>query len=88
MASAQSATTLDGPLKTEVVRLLQNRRKLEAVKYVQNHLYIGLNEALMMVEEVEKEINFDNSNHFELFVARYNNEHSTQHNFSSPSSCS
>ncbi len=57
MSSAQSATTLDGPLKTEVVRLLQNRRKLEAVKYVQNHLNIGLNEALMMVEEVEKEIN-------------------------------
>lgn len=57
VAPSPSATTLDGPLKAEVVRLLQTRRKLEAVKYVKKHLNIGLKEALMMVEEVAKENN-------------------------------
>jgi ribosomal protein L7/L12 len=50
-----SGTTLDGPVKQEVIRLLEQRQKIEAVKYVKNHLRTGLKEALLWVEEVARE---------------------------------
>jgi ribosomal protein L7/L12 len=49
-------TALDGQLKADVIRLLQVNKKIEAVKLVKTELNTGLKEALVMVEEVQKEI--------------------------------
>ena len=51
----ENATTLDGPLKTEVAELLRTRRKMEAVRVVRTKLSVGLKEALILVEEVARE---------------------------------
>ena len=55
--STYAATTLDGPLKAEVTQLLQQGRKLDAIKSVRKNLHVGLKEALVMVEEVAREVN-------------------------------
>jgi hypothetical protein len=55
--SQPSSTALDGPLKEEVIRLLQANKKIEAVKRVKTDLNTGLKEALVLVEEVDKAIN-------------------------------
>lgn len=52
-----NTTTLDGALKTAVAELLTKGRKLEAVKLVRKDLNLALQEALVMVEEVAKEVN-------------------------------
>jgi ribosomal protein L7/L12 len=54
-SQSNSGTTLDGTAKQEVIRLLEKRQKIEAVKYVKNHLRTGLKEALVLVEEVARE---------------------------------
>jgi len=55
--SFTTPTTLTGDLKVEVQRLLHDRKKLEAVKYVRLQTQAGLKEALVLVEEVERESN-------------------------------
>jgi len=55
--SFTTPATLAGDTKMEVQRLLRDRKKLEAVKYVRLQTQAGLKEALEMVEEVEREIN-------------------------------
>ena len=52
-----SSTALDGPLKEEVIRLLQENKKIEAVKRVKTDLNTGLKEAFVLVEEVDKATN-------------------------------
>jgi ribosomal protein L7/L12 len=51
------AMALTGELKTEVIHLLQDRKKIDAVKRVKQALNTGLKEAMVMVEEVDKETN-------------------------------
>jgi ribosomal protein L7/L12 len=52
-----SSTSLSGPLKHEVTALLQINKKIEAVKRVKSELNTSLKEALVLVEEVDKETN-------------------------------
>jgi ribosomal protein L7/L12 len=47
---------LSGESKVHVSNLLQTGKKMEAIKYVRQSFNVGLNEALDMVESVEKEI--------------------------------
>ena len=54
--SAPPRTALDGALKSQVVALLNVNKKIEAVKLVKTELNTGLKEALVMVEEVHKEV--------------------------------
>ncbi|MEX1241285.1 MAG: DUF3592 domain-containing protein [Cyclobacteriaceae bacterium] len=54
---APIATTIDGPLKTDVSELLKSGRKLQAVQVVRSNLHVGLREALLLVEEVAREVN-------------------------------
>lgn len=56
-SSTVTPTKLSGDTKMEVQRLLRDKKKLEAVKYVRLQTQAGLKEALVMVEEVEREIN-------------------------------
>src|SRR5688572_8079853 len=53
----QDPTARDGALKTEVARLLQDGRKMEAIKHVRAKLHVGLKEALVMVDEVARQVN-------------------------------
>ena len=55
-ADVGTTTTLDGTLKAEVAGLLRGGRKLEAVQHVRTNLQVGLREALLMVEEVAREV--------------------------------
>jgi ribosomal protein L7/L12 len=55
-SSTSSQTALDGPLKAQVKALLISNKKIEAVKLVKTELNTGLKEALVMVEEVHKEV--------------------------------
>lgn len=57
VAGNRSSTTLDGPLKTQVIGLLLANKKIEAVKLVKTELSTGLKAALILVEAVDKEIN-------------------------------
>lgn len=50
------STTLDGELKSKVIQHLQQRNKIGAVKEVKASLRINLKDALLMVEEVEREL--------------------------------
>ncbi len=50
-------THIQGELKTRVVDLLKQNKKIEAVKAVKEELNIRLKQALHYVEEVEKEVN-------------------------------
>jgi ribosomal protein L7/L12 len=52
-----SSTSLTGPVRDEVIRMLHLKKKMEAVKYVKTELNTGLKEALELVEEVEKIVN-------------------------------
>lgn len=51
-----SFTTLEGPLKGEVARLLTAGRKPDAVKLVRTNLNLNLKQSLVMVEEVAREV--------------------------------
>lgn len=42
------------PLELEVIRLLEQRKKIQAVKVVRDHTRLGLKEAKDVVEEVER----------------------------------
>lgn len=56
-AERSFSTTLDGPLKAQVISLLLENKKIEAVKIVKTELSTRLKEALVLVEKVDKEIN-------------------------------
>lgn len=57
IATTPAPTTIEGPLKTEVAKLLKTGRKLDAVQVVRKELRVGLREALVLVEEVAREVN-------------------------------
>lgn len=59
LASPTSGTALEGDLKLEVVRLLKENQKLEAIKLVRSRLGTPLKVTLDMVEEVQKELDPD-----------------------------
>lgn len=42
------------PLEFEVIRLLEQRKKIQAIKVVRDHTGLGLKEAKNLVEEVER----------------------------------
>jgi ribosomal protein L7/L12 len=42
------------PLEHEVIRLLEQRKKIQAIKVVRQHSGLGLAEAKFVVEEVER----------------------------------
>ncbi len=42
------------PLEFEVIRLLEQRKKIQAIKLVRDHTRLGLKEAKDLVEEVER----------------------------------
>jgi ribosomal protein L7/L12 len=52
-----SASRIPANLRAEVFRLLQAKKKIDAIKLVKKELNTGLKEAAELVEEVEKEIN-------------------------------
>ena len=52
---AKPGATLDAtPLEHEVIRLLERRQKIQAVRLVRQHARLGLKEAKDVVEEVER----------------------------------
>src|SRR5688500_8589737 len=52
-------TTLQGPLRAEVIALLQIGKKIEAVNRVKTSIDISLKEALILVEQLDQETNPD-----------------------------
>jgi hypothetical protein len=56
-AAVATAPTLDAKVKTEVVQLLQKKRKAEAVQFLRKHVHMGRREALITVEVLVREIN-------------------------------
>lgn len=53
----QTSTALSGALKAQVISLLLANKKIDAVKLVKTELNTGLKNALILVEEVDKETN-------------------------------
>jgi hypothetical protein len=48
---------MDSEAKKEVARLLESERKFEAIQYLQNKFNISTDDARMLIEAVEREIN-------------------------------